>query len=426
MDYIQIMLDNLVKVYKIKYRILVNEEKGYCDDSPFLHVYSIDDKAYIFDLSEANTDITALEDIITYTLSVSRDIMNLHKNNSNMYINNHDSLTGTFNRAYFEKRIQDITNAVIIVSDVNNLKIMNDVFSHSTGDKLLITASGLLKKYAKPEYIISRCGGDEFFVIIPEGTLEEAKEYCKNIQNECKNYQGELLLKPQIAFGYAKQGVDEKIEDTIKLADDYMYKNKTRLKEQNDVIAELEEKLYELKYSDRNSILDKIKTAFSFGLYLDLPLATLSDLTLAIKIAEIGLLVIPKDIIFKTENLTEHEKKIIKKHPEVGFRLAKLNNSTLRIATTIYQCYECYDGTGYPCGIKGEQIDYLARIIALVTGYCELYRLHENAGEDVAYEQAIKNLESLDIYDPILKRQFIEYMNNSREIIKKGTGEIVL
>lgn len=422
MNLIDTMLHNVVKVFKIQYKILdYLEEKGYSvDDSPSSYVYKVEDKVYMFDLSNTNVTKEQLGNIITLSLSLINDTVRACKENSDKDTSKYDVLTGVYNRAYFEEQLKTLSNVVLIAGDVNNLKVTNDVFGHKEGDELLITASRLLKKYAKPEYIIARCGGDEFNIIIPNGTVKEAKEYCDNIQKDCKAYVGNLHLKPQIAFGYAKQNDNENMDDTFKRADDFMYKNKTYLKERSDVIKELELKMYELGYASKEEMMKKLKLAFSFGLHLGLSLSTLADLTIAIKIEEIGMLTVAPEIKFKEGELTDDEMKEIKKHPEVGFRLAKLDNSTLRVAQTIYQCHENFDGTGYPCGIQGEQIDYLARIIALITGYSAAYEKHKSKGEDIAFMEAINDINSSSVYDAIIKRQFIEYLEESRDIRQKG------
>ena len=423
MSYIHRMLNKLAKVYKIKYRILESfEEKGYSDDSPFLHARMVNNKTYLFDLSESEINREEFEKLLSFTLDIISDTFELCKNSSNMYTNTHDVLTDTYNREFFENKMRGLSNAVIITSDVNNLKVMNDVFGHAKGDKLLVTASSLLKKYAKENYIVARCGGDEFNIIIPDGTLSEAKEYCNKIQKECENYKGELHLRPQIAFGYAKQDKGEDAKDTLKRADDYMYRDKTRLKGSNNVISELEQKLYELGYADRDEMQNKLQLALSFGLYLNLPFGALSDLALAVKIEKIGMLAVPENIRFKTEPLTNEELNVVKKHPEVGFRLAKLDNSTLSIATTIYQCHECYDGSGYPCGIQGEQISYLARIIAIVTDYLKVYSKYKYMGTD-AYTYTIDKIISMNTHDPTIKHQFLQFIKLNRNINEKGTGD---
>lgn len=427
MEYVKILLDNLTKMYNISYRILnSNEDKDYSVNSPYLYAYFSEDINIIFDLSAASVSKNIFDKFIKYLTKSIHDILNQYKNSPTVILNTHDALTGVYNRMYFEDMLKKQKDAVIIAGDVNNLKVMNDVFGHHMGDQLLIIAAELMKKHAKEHYIIARCGGDEFNVIIPNGSIKEAKEYCNKIQQECKNYSDvQLLLKPQISLGYVKQQNDESIEDTLKRADDFMYINKTKIKEETNVIEELENKLYELDYANKEEMKYKLQIALSFGLYLNLPLITLADLALAIKIEEIGMLAVPKEIKFKEEPLTKEEIEIIKRHPETGFRLAKLDNNTLKIATTIYQCHEHYDGTGYPCGIKKESIDYLARLILLVTGYTKAYTNNISLGDDKAYELAIKDISEKTIYDPVLRKQFIEYMKNSRDIIQeKGEYDI--
>lgn len=88
------------------------------------------------------------------------------------YLNTHDVLTGLYSRTFCEESLKQIEKektypVSIIIGDVNKLKITNDVFSHQHGDILLHSISNILKSEADDDYIISRMGGDEFDIILP-------------------------------------------------------------------------------------------------------------------------------------------------------------------------------------------------------------------------------------------------------------------
>ena len=75
------------------------------------------------------------------------------------------------------------------------------------------------------------------------------------------------------------------------------------------------------------------------------------------------------NILNKKESLTKREWEIIKRHPEIGYRIAMSSNQLSSIAEYILNVHERWDGSGYPQGIKGEKIPLLSRIIAMVDAY---------------------------------------------------------
>ncbi|KOS63542.1 hypothetical protein AN161_06880 [Lysinibacillus sp. FJAT-14222] len=133
---------------------------------------------------------------------------------------------------------------------------------------------------------------------------------------------------------------------------------------------------------------------------------------------DIGKSGIPESILYKTGPLTIYEKKIIKMHPLMGIDvLNKLSNEMnnkifddKKIAENIIKYHhENWDGTGYPMGLKGEEIPFEARVISIVDVYDALV-------SDRAYKKAWTKEEALSYlkeqkaikFDPHLVEVFIE------------------
>ena len=88
-----------------------------------------------------------------------------------------------------------------------------------------------------------------------------------------------------------------------------------------------------------------------------------------IKLHDIGKVNISKDILTKKEPLTEKEWDIIKKHPELGYRIARATEEFSHLAEDILAHHERWDAKGYPRRLKGEEIPLLARITAIADAY---------------------------------------------------------
>lgn len=174
-------------------------------------------------------DLELVELLISHTLSAYQ---RLKMNEKIRYIGFHDNLTGLYNRHFLNEEIERLDDSrklpiSVIVGDLNGLKLVNDVFGHDEGDKYLKKTANILKESMRKEDILGRWGGDEFIVLLPETTAEEADEIRKRIINKLKDtYDDKRPIT--ISLGVATKGVDdeEEIKKIIEEADYKMYKNK--------------------------------------------------------------------------------------------------------------------------------------------------------------------------------------------------------
>jgi response regulator RpfG family c-di-GMP phosphodiesterase len=108
---------------------------------------------------------------------------------------------------------------------------------------------------------------------------------------------------------------------------------------------------------------------------LNLPPEERQSLEVSAWIHDIGLVGVPRGLIRRWEEnpngLSPEEKVIIRHHPVMGAELAQFAHHLRDVGPTIRAHHECYDGSGYPDGLKGESIPYLARILSVVLAYVE-------------------------------------------------------
>ena len=98
------------------------------------------------------------------------------------------------------------------------------------------------------------------------------------------------------------------------------------------------------------------------------------QLDLLIRFHDLGKITIPQDIINKTTELTPEEWESIKKHSEIGYRIANSSPELAPIAEAILAHHEHWNGRGYPQNLEGEKIPLLARILAIVEAYDVMLR----------------------------------------------------
>ncbi len=109
--------------------------------------------------------------------------------------------------------------------------------------------------------------------------------------------------------------------------------------------------------------------AFKIGEKYGLSDSELIRLNLLITLRDIGIINISEKLLAKNKPLTNDEWGILKKHPEIGYRVAIATDDFAHIAEDILAHHEWWDGNGYPRGLKNIGIPLLARIVAIVDAY---------------------------------------------------------
>lgn len=146
-----------------------------------------------------------------------------------------DALTGVLNSTYFENKMKVVDRAqivpvAVICANINDWKYVNDHFGDEESDRLIRLVASFLKEEAKPDYIIGRCGGDFFHVLIPMTEDGEAMDYCNRVQQRCMEYE-DVHLAPSVACGHVvKYNVEQKLSDLISDAEYEMFNNKFEIK----------------------------------------------------------------------------------------------------------------------------------------------------------------------------------------------------
>ena len=146
-----------------------------------------------------------------------------------------DALTGVLNSTYFDNKMQIVDRSqsvpvAVICANINDWKYVNDNFGDEESDRLIQVVAGFLKAEAKPEYMIGRCGGDFFNVLIPMAEDGEAEDYCKRVQQKCLDFE-DAHLAPSVACGFViKYNVEQALADLVSDAEYEMFNNKFEIK----------------------------------------------------------------------------------------------------------------------------------------------------------------------------------------------------
>lgn len=292
-----------------------------------------------------------------------------------LYLSYNDALTGLNNRRFFQEEVKRLyqlnPNIVSVIQvDINGLKIMNDAFGHEAGDKLIIEVTNILKTIFSLKGTICRVGGDEFIILMPNVPYQEASyliEKAKQVLDK-RTING---MSASISFGVSTKTETDDLNETIRLAEDQMYKHKLfeTSSHRNESIKTILNTLHEKNPREENHSKRVSELCNLIGKKLKMTNNELSQLKAISNLHDIGKIAIDDRILNKPGKLTEDEWEIIKRHPEIGYRIISTSPEYAEIAYDILSHHEKYDGTGYPRGLKGDQIPIRARIIAIADAY---------------------------------------------------------
>jgi diguanylate cyclase (GGDEF)-like protein/PAS domain S-box-containing protein len=338
-----------------------------------------------------------------------------------LYINYHDQLTGLYNRRYFEEELRRLDTKrnlpiSLIMADVNGLKLFNDAFGHTEGDRLLVKAAEAIRKELREDEIIARTGGDEFVILLPKTDMEEANRIIERIKASISNIRLKSI-ELSISFGLdTKYSTDQDINDILKNAEDHMYKNK--LFESRNIrgkrIKAIISSFYENNSEEEQHSKGVSALCKAIGAAMGMNQAELNELETLGLLHDIGKIAIDKEILSKPGGLTKKEWNEVKRHPEIGYRILSSVSDMAELAEFILAHHERWDGEGYPRGLRGEDIPLQSRIIAVAGAYDTMtseraYR--RSMSESEAVEELEKNAGTQ--FDPEIVRIFIE------KVIKK-------
>ncbi|OQB20323.1 MAG: Cyclic di-GMP phosphodiesterase response regulator RpfG [Firmicutes bacterium ADurb.Bin182] len=355
------------------------------------------------------------------------------KENELNYINFHDVLTGLYNRRYFDMQLQSMDDErclplSIIIGDIDGLKIINDTLGHIEGDKFITDIAGLLKNCCREGDILARTAGDEFCILLPNTEREEAEKLIKDIRKRCEEYRLKAKNKAyhaSISLGCAtKTSSDQLFDDYVKLAEENMYKTKLLQSKSlhSSVISSIQASLLEKSRETKEHAQRMIMLSKAVGTKLELSDQMMNDLVLLAILHDIGKIGVNDTILKKPGKLTAEEWAEMKKHPEIGFRIAMASNDLMPVADYILCHHEHWDGSGYPVGLKSEEIPLLSRIISVIDAF-------DAMTEDRAYSKAmsIKDAKSEirknsgSQFDPLIAGIFIDVLE---EIFGQESNEL--
>lgn len=344
-----------------------------------------------------------------------------------IHLSKSDYLTGTYNRRFFEIELErmnmdeKLLPLSVIIADINGVKFINDTFGHAAGDKHIVETATILKNCCRRGDFLARIGGDEFAILMPNTDSAAASEVMRCIQDKLAEFDAANVsdaYQHSISLGCAtKVSMDEDLNEIIKIAEGHMYQRK--LLEQSSahstIVSSIKATMFEKSHETEEHAQRLVALSKAVGYALDLPQSELDKLELLASLHDLGKVGVRDEILTKPGTLTEKEWVEMKRHPEIGFRIAKTSPELAPIAEGILCHHEWWDGKGYPRGICSESIPLISRIVAVVDAY-------DAMTSDRPYRKALSHEEAVERirknagtqFDPLIARIFTEIVFEMR------------
>jgi diguanylate cyclase (GGDEF)-like protein len=333
-----------------------------------------------------------------------------------------DPLTGLGNHRSFHERLQRELVAAeekgsplaLCLVDFDNLKAVNDRYGHPVGDLVLGQVASRLRQGGES----FRLGGDEFAVLLPGQDDRQATSVARSIVERIARLDLEGVGTVTVSAGvatYPTQGSSR--DELIRLADTALYrakkdgKNRVRAYAAESPLDADLDRLAETpntaaRFRAAASLARAVDERDAFGgshsqrvgdysariatrLGADEPMVELTRL--AGNLHDLGKLAIPEEILRKPSTLSDAERLVLERHPQIGARMLE-SLGVEPVAEWVLNHHERWDGEGYPNRLAGDQIPLAARIIFVADAYDAMTSEH-SYGERLTEQEALAELE---------------------------------
>ncbi len=371
----------------------------------------------------------------------------------------------------------------VVMVDLDRFKDVNDSMGHLEGDLLLSRIGHLLEQKSRQSNVVARYGGDEFVILMPETGVDQAQALSERLRVWIAS--DPMLTEHKItgSFGVATYPLHgANVPDILRVADAGMYISKkeggNRVSTAEEFVEDhglLEERQLVSSYvesflrkdnpgpeaadelvgtlkklgsmaregGDKQGLMQALRTltraaetrefsaghgdavaryAEAIGHELRLTEEEMTDLVFAARVHDVGKIIIPERILNKPGPLSDDEFALMKKHVVVGAEIVEAIPGRERARLMVLHHHERFDGSGYPNGLRGEQIPLGSRIIAVAEAYVDMTT--ERAYAPVkSQDEAIAELEAMSgiQFDGMLVRLLIRQLKGEKTA--KGSGQ---
>lgn len=337
-----------------------------------------------------------------------------------LHLSYSDPMTGLKNRRAFEKESLRLNHVrycplVLVIADVNNLKLTNDAFGHDAGDTLLRTVADILRSECRETDIVARIGGDEFVLLLPNTDAEHANVIIERINTSISKTRVKDM-PVSVSLGKSIRLVQADDMDVVfREAEHEMYRKKIAERPQirKRIIDQLLNALFEQNHEEQTHSERVRELCLMIAEHAGLSEDEVDEIGLAGTMHDIGKIALGPELHENESLLEELEGGHVLRHPEIGYNILSAAPQYGAIAEFVLTHHERWDGTGYPSGLKGNAIPLQGRILALADSYALMIR-EEPFGLGLSEPDALQQLSdgAGTKYDPQLITLFTQLVTD--------------
>jgi len=352
-----------------------------------------------------------------------------------------DELTGLFNRRHFEERLKEEIGRhsrygdlfCLLLLDLDNFKAYNDIYGHPAGDILLNQIGKIIKGSVRSVDQAFRYGGDEFTVVLPQAAVDDAYVVAERVRVQIARGMEQKEIAVTCSVGVASYPADGVISgELVTVADTALYYAKrtggNRVYLSSKILSEpLDDAGTYARHNGLSAIYALVSTveakdpytyghsrkvntyAVALAEAIGLSPEDVSRVSTAALLHDVGKIGVPDKVLNKKGKLSGEDWEAIKSHPRLGATIVGNIPNLAPCVSTILHHHEKWDGSGYPEGLKGEQISVEARILAIADSF-EAMTSARPYRPALCGEKALKELRRRagSQFDPKLVEVFID------------------
>jgi diguanylate cyclase (GGDEF)-like protein/putative nucleotidyltransferase with HDIG domain len=337
-----------------------------------------------------------------------------------------DELTGLYNHRYFHERLDeeisrcsrfgDIFSLLFI--DMDLFKTYNDVYGHVEGDEILARIGRDIQGSTRSIDMSFRYGGDEFTIILPQASLEDACVVADRVRKRIESDMDWRGVSLTCSVGVASWPTDGVMrEELLQAADAALYSSKESGRNRVSVASEVSQSRalgLGIRPEGEPGVLSTIyalaatvdaKDHYTYGHckkvskyateiadalgFSEERVATMRSAALLHDIGKIG---VSDGVLLKPGALDPDDWDAIRAHPKLGVAILKHVTGLSGCLAAIQYHHERYDGSGYPAGLRGENIPLDARILSVADSYDAMTSLRPYREGKMSQEEALEEL----------------------------------
>lgn len=385
-----------------------------------------------------------------------------------------DGLTGLYNHSYLHERVaKEFSRGLryaypisCILIDIDHFKQINEREGYQAGDKLLKECASLLFKTCRVSDLIARFGGEEFAIHLPHEHYDGARRLAERLRRNFENHvflEDSLKLRLTISVGISSFPDDSMSGrcELLNFATQALHRSKAlgrnritmykdimlavdetlpKLKISESQISEFQHRLTEITDAARSAYIDASKAlitaleskdsftvghaahcakyAFMVAESLGMPPDEAEMVEHAALLHDIGKICIPDQILLKPGKLTLEEYEVMKQHSYLGYRILRPIKFLQPESLLVLHHHEWFNGEGYPCRLKGNEIPLGSRIISVADTYDTIRSAGARYKNTAGVLEAVNELIAYAgiQFDPEIVRVFVLILQKLNEL----------